>query len=65
MGLYGKDGQVLIIFVMRSILQCVYFEEAGGLIRVNSCTGNVNISSFSHVINFGRNKLNSVKFSCL
>ena len=61
MGLYRKDRQVLIGFVIRSVLRSVDLEEAASLVGIDSGAGNVDIRLFSHVINFGWYKLNVVK----
>ena len=56
---------VLIVFVMGSVLCSIHFEEAPSLVEVDSCTRNVDIWMFSHVIDFGGDKLNLVKFCCI
>ena len=42
----------------------VQLEEAAGLVGIDSGAGNVDVWTFTHVVHFGRNKLNIVKYSC-
>ena len=49
---------------MGSVLWCIEFEEAAGLVRVDSSIRNVDVWTFLHVIHFGQDKLNMVKYSC-
>lgn len=64
MGVYGKDGQVSIGFVQGSVLWCVELEEAASLVGVESGAGNIDIWTFSHVVDFGGDKLIAVKSCC-
>lgn len=49
-----------IVLVMRCVLCSVHVEEAGRLVGIDSCAGNVNIRSFSHVLDVSGDKLNIV-----
>ena len=61
MSLHGKNGLWAIVLVVRSVLSSIDAEESGCFVSIESGTGNVNVWSFAHVVDVGRNKLKNGK----
>ena len=56
-GLDGKDGECVVIFVMRCVLGSIHFKVAVGLVGINGSSRDVDVCLLSHVIGLYWNKL--------